>query len=91
MNGPPNWEGMFWRFYAAEDSDIFISRDTDSRVDSDHNGIDDYLDVRRTEMDENYKNEQIRIADLKIQETERANKAREEIQKEALKKSNQPK
>ena len=27
-----NWEGMFWRFYACDDSDIMLSRDTDSRL-----------------------------------------------------------
>lgn len=27
-----DWTGMFWRFYACEDSDIMISRDTDSRI-----------------------------------------------------------
>ena len=30
--GEGNWDGMFWRFYAAEDSDIMISRDCDSRL-----------------------------------------------------------
>lgn len=30
VNG--DWSGMFWRFYACEDSDIMISRDTDSRL-----------------------------------------------------------
>ncbi len=32
MNEQGNWEGMFWRFYAAEDADVMISRDTDSRL-----------------------------------------------------------
>ncbi len=32
MNEHGNWEGMFWRFYAAEDADVMISRDTDSRL-----------------------------------------------------------
>ena len=27
-----DWTGMFWRFYACEDSDIMLSRDTDSRL-----------------------------------------------------------
>ena len=31
MNGA-DWNGMFWRFFAAEDADIMISRDTDSRL-----------------------------------------------------------
>ena len=32
MNDDGNWSGMFWRFYACEDSDVMISRDTDSRL-----------------------------------------------------------
>ena len=32
MNEEGDWTGMFWRFYACEDSDIMISRDTDSRL-----------------------------------------------------------
>jgi hypothetical protein len=55
-----------------------------ARIDSDKNGIDDYLDVRRTEVDENYKQEQIRIADAKLVETQRANKAKEELAKETI-------
>lgn len=47
--------------------------------DSDNNGIDDELDLRRTEVEENYKQEQVRIADEKLAETRRANLAKEEI------------
>lgn len=76
-------------------ADVRHDRDTDSRIDSDNNGIDDYLDIRRTEVDENFKNDQVRISEAKLRETERANKAREEIQREALRKasakSNAPK
>ena len=32
MEEDGDWTGMFWRFYACEDSDIMISRDTDSRL-----------------------------------------------------------
>lgn len=32
MDENGDWIGMFWRFYACEDSDIMISRDTDSRL-----------------------------------------------------------
>lgn len=32
MEEDGNWEGMFWRFYACEDSDVMLSRDTDSRL-----------------------------------------------------------
>jgi hypothetical protein len=54
------------------------------RIDTDKNGIDDYLDIRRTDVDEKYKQDQVRIAEDKLAETQRANQAREEIQKEAL-------
>jgi hypothetical protein len=30
--GGCDWNSLFWRFYAAADSDIMISRDTDSRL-----------------------------------------------------------
>ena len=30
VNG--DWSGMFWRFYACDDSDVMLSRDTDSRL-----------------------------------------------------------
>ena len=32
MDEDGNWSGMFWRFYACEDADVMISRDTDSRL-----------------------------------------------------------
>jgi len=32
LNEDGDWTGMFWRFLACEDSDIMISRDTDSRL-----------------------------------------------------------
>lgn len=32
MDEQGDWTGMFWRFYACEDSDVMISRDTDSRL-----------------------------------------------------------
>ena len=54
------------------------------RVDTDKNGIDDFLDLRRTDVDENHKKEQIRIAEEKLAETTRANLAKEQIQREAL-------
>jgi len=56
------------------------------RVDTDKNGIDDTLDLRRVDVDENYKNEQIRLAEEKLRETQRANKANEEIKKKAANK-----
>jgi hypothetical protein len=30
--GGADWNGMFWRFFAAENVDVMISRDTDSRL-----------------------------------------------------------
>jgi hypothetical protein len=54
------------------------------RIDTDKNGIDDYLDIRRTDVDEKYKQDQVRIAEDKLAETQRANLAKEELQKEAL-------
>ena len=57
---------------------------TQARIDTDKNGIDDFLDIRRTDVDENYKNNQVRIAEEKLAETERANREREAIQKENL-------
>lgn len=49
--------------------------------DSDKNGINDFLDVRRTDIDENYKREQIELAKDKLNETRRANIAKEAIAK----------
>jgi hypothetical protein len=69
-------------------NDIRDQRAAD-RVDTDKNGIDDYLDVRRTDIDENYKNQQVRIAEQKLTETTRANLAKEQMQREAIK--NKPK
>ena len=57
-----------------------------TQEDSDSNGVGDYLDIRRTDVDENYKNEQVRLAQEKLQETKRANMAKEEIQRKAANK-----
>jgi hypothetical protein len=57
-------------------------RQFNDRIDTDRNGIDDYLDVRRTEVDEQYKNQQINIAQEKLAETIRSNKAKEAIAKD---------
>ena len=57
-----------------------------TQEDTDANGVGDYLDVRRTDVDENYKNEQVRIAQEKLAETKRANMAKEEIQRKAANK-----
>jgi hypothetical protein len=61
------------------------------RVDSDKNGIDDYLDVRRTDVDEKFKLDQIRLGEDKLAETQRSNQAKEELQKEAIEAKKQAK
>jgi hypothetical protein len=44
MNIDGDWTGMFWRFYACEDSDIMLSRDTDSRLNlREKNAVDEWL------------------------------------------------
>jgi hypothetical protein len=45
MDEDGDWTGMFWRFYACEDSDIMISRDTDSRLSSREKlAVDEWLE-----------------------------------------------
>lgn len=56
------------------------------RIDTDKNGIDDYLDVRRTDVDEKYKQDQIRLAEDKLAETQRSNLANEQLKQEAINK-----
>lgn len=56
--------------------------------DTDDNGVGDELDLRRTEVDENYKQEQIRLADAKLAEQKRANLAKEEIARKKTTTSN---
>lgn len=46
MGVPGDWNGMFWRFYPASESDVdvFISRDSDSRVDlREKSAVDEWL------------------------------------------------
>lgn len=46
MGVPGDWNGMFWRFYPASESDVdvFISRDSDSRIDSrEKSAVDEWL------------------------------------------------
>lgn len=59
-------------------------RHISGRIDSDNNGIADELDIKRSEVDENYKKEQIRVADEKLAETKRTNQAKEKLQATAL-------
>ena len=60
------------------------ARDIDNRIgtaelDTDANGVGDYLDIRRTEIDEQYKQSQITLGEQKLQEQIRSNKAKEVI------------
>jgi len=61
------------------------------RIDSDGNGIADELDLRRTEVDENFKENTIRVQEGKLEETIRANKADEEIKREKIVKTEKAK
>lgn len=45
MESEGDWTGMFWRFYACEDSDVMLSRDTDSRLSwRERFAVDEWLD-----------------------------------------------
>ncbi len=47
MNEQGDWNGMFWRFFPASDSDVevMISRDTDSRLSQrEKSAVDEWLD-----------------------------------------------
>lgn len=57
------------------------------RVDTDKNGIDDYIDIRRTDIDENYKINQIRLKEEELAEKTRANLAKEDLAALAIKKA----
>ena len=63
-------------------TDVRHSRDSD-QVDTDDNGVGDYLDLRRTDIDETYKQQQVALKEKQLAETARANKAKEEIQRKA--------
>ena len=48
MNEDGDWTGMFWRFYACEDSDVMISRDTDSRLSfREKSAVDEWLESNK--------------------------------------------
>jgi hypothetical protein len=53
-----------------------------ANLDSDNNGIADILDIRRTDIDEEYKDAQTRLGEEKLAEQIRSNKAKEEIMKQ---------
>ena len=50
-------------------------------IDSDNNGIADELDLRRTEVDEEYKNNQIDLKQAQLEEVQRSNRAKEELKR----------
>ena len=48
MDVEGDWTGMFWRFYACEDSDIMLSRDTDSRLSNREKlAVDEWLESNK--------------------------------------------
>jgi hypothetical protein len=59
----------------AADGRATIDTDTDDN----DNGVGDFLDLRKVDIDENYKNAQIDLANRKLKEQERSNKAKESI------------
>ena len=59
-------------------------RNNTNNIDTDNNGVGDLLDLRRTEVDENFKQEQINLKQQQLEETVRANKAKEELQKKSI-------
>ena len=66
--------------------DTFIKEESNivrdgMRIDSDGNGIADTLDLRRTDVDEEHKQESIRLQEEKLEETIRSNKANEAIKR----------
>jgi hypothetical protein len=58
-------------------------RDT-MRIDSDGNGIADELDILRTEVDRQYKEDSIKVQENKLEEDIRKNKEKEKIEKEKV-------
>ena len=65
-------------------SDVRDSRKDNRDRDTDNNGIDDVLDLRRTDVDENYKNATITVREGELQEKIRKNKADEAIKRASL-------
>lgn len=53
-------------------------------IDSDNNGIADELDLRRTEVDEEYKNNQIDLKQAQLEEVQRSNRVKEQLKREEL-------
>lgn len=57
---------------------------TTNQADTDKNGIGDYIDVRRTDIEERYKNKTIELQERKLNEDIRKNKANEELKKRTI-------
>ena len=64
-------------------SEMYTS-DREARVDTDKNGIDDHLDIRRTDVDENFKNNQIRLKQQSQDEKKRSNLVNEELKQKQI-------
>ena len=72
-----------WKVLVEQDGKMTIEG---GRIDSDSNGIDDRLDLERTENDKNYKEGTLALNKENLNEKIRANKANEEIKKAGNKK-----
>ncbi len=66
-------------------NDMRHRRSTD-QVDTDANGVGDYLDIRRTDIDEKYKQDSIQLQKDKLAETIRKNEVDAELKRKALNK-----
>lgn len=67
---------------AVMKEEVSLVRENMKMVDSDGNGIPDEIDLRRTEVDETYKQESIALGQAKLEETKRSNIANEEIKRQ---------
>jgi hypothetical protein len=85
--------------YAKIDKDITIAAMKEQssafrdgmRIDTDRNGIDDRLDLERTEADKRYKDQQIKQKEKELQEKVRSNKANENLKEKQIKIQNKKK
>jgi hypothetical protein len=85
--------------YAKIDKDIAIASMKEQgsafrdgmRIDTDKNGIDDRLDLERTELDREYKEGQLDVKRKDLDEKIRSNKENEKIKKEQVKNQKQKK
>jgi hypothetical protein len=85
--------------YAKIDKDITIAAMKEQgsafrdgmRIDTDRNGIDDRLDIARTELDKEYKQGQLKIKEKEFQEKVRSNKANEKLKEKQINNQNKKK